>query len=100
MKIIKSILRKERNRKYINDEALDDLLANNPKLGRFYLFPRVPKRLCNLPGKPVISNSGYYTENMLGFLGCYLKLIAKNVKPYIKNIINFLSKLDVLPYLP
>ena len=63
-KIIKSVLRKERNRKDIRDETSDYFLINNPKLGRFYLLPKIHKRLHNVSGKPVISNSGYYTENM------------------------------------
>ena len=43
-KIIKSVLRKERNRKDISDETLDYFLVNNPKLGRFYLLPKIHKR--------------------------------------------------------
>ena len=53
-KIIKSVLRKVRNRKDISDETLDYFLVNNPKLGRFYLLPKIYKRLHNVPGRPVI----------------------------------------------
>ena len=59
IKIIKSVLRKVRDRKDISDKTLDYFLVNNLKLGRFYLFPKIHKRLYNLPGRPVISNSGY-----------------------------------------
>ena len=79
-KIIKSVLRKVRNRKDISDETLDYFLVNNPKLGRFYLLPKIHKRLHNVPGRPVISNSGYYTENMSAFLEYHLKSIAQKVK--------------------
>ena len=44
-KIIKSFLRKVRNRKDISDETSDYFLVNNPKLGRFYLLPKIHKRL-------------------------------------------------------
>ena len=57
MKVIKSVLRKIRNRGDINDETSDYFLVNNPKLGRFYLLPKIHKRLHNVPGRPVISNS-------------------------------------------
>ena len=57
MKVIKSVLRKIRNRGDINDETLDYFPVNNPKLGRFYLLPKIHKRLHNVPGRPVISNS-------------------------------------------
>ena len=67
-KIVISVLRKVRNlRKDISDETLDYFLINNPKLGRFYLLPKIHKRLYNVPERPVISNSGYYTENILAF---------------------------------
>ena len=97
---LKSILRKERNRKYIRHEASDYFLANKPRLGRSYLLPRISKRLCNALGRPVISIKGYYTENISDFRGSYLKVIVQNVKSDIKDIIDFLCKVDVLPSLP
>ena len=67
-KVIKSVLRKIRNRGDISDETLDYFLVNNPKLGRFYLLPKIHKRLHNVPGRPVIFNSSYFTENISSFL--------------------------------
>ena len=40
MKVIKSVLKKARNRGDISDKTLHYFLVNNPKLGRFYLLPR------------------------------------------------------------
>ena len=68
MRIIKSVLRKRSNRDDINDETLDYFLVNRPKLGRFYLLPKIHKRLLNVPGRPVIFNSSYFTENYFLFL--------------------------------
>ena len=100
-KIVISVLRKVRNlRKDISDETLDYFLISNPKLGRFYLLPKIHKRLCNVPERPVISNSGYYTENISAFLEYHLKLISQKVKSYLKDKIDFLRKLDALPSLP
>ena len=64
-RIIKSALRRVRNRKDISDETLVYFLVNNPKLGRFYLLPKINKKLDNVPGRPAISNSGYYTAFIL-----------------------------------
>ena len=50
-----------RNRKDISDETLDYFLVNNPKLGRFFILPKIHKSPHNVPSRPVISNSGYYT---------------------------------------
>ena len=99
-KIIKSVLRKVRNRKDISDETLDYFLVNNPKLGRFHLLPKIHKKLHNVPGRPVISNSGYYTENMSAFLKYHLKQIAQKIKSYIKDTSDLKRKLDALPSLP
>ena len=100
MKVIKSVLRKIRNRGDVSDETLDYFLVNNPKLGRFYLLPKIHKRLHNVPGRPVISNSGYYTENISSFLDFHLKPLAQKVKSYIQDTNDFLKKIANLPPLP
>ena len=48
----------------------------------------------------LISNFGYYTENISAFLEYYLKSIAQKVKSCIKGTIDSLRKLDTLPSLP
>ena len=84
-----------------NIRVRGDLSANNleylfnkdPKFARFYLLPKIHKRLHNIPGRPVISNCGYYTENMLSFLDYHLQPLAKKVELSIKDINHFLKKL-------
>ena len=99
-KIIKTVLKKIRDRRDISDSTLDYFLVNNPKLGRFYLLPKIHKRLQNVPGRPVISNSGYYTENISAFLEFHLKPLAQKVKSCIKDTNDFLGKIASLPPLP
>ena len=70
------------------------------KTSRFYLLPKIHKRLHNVPGRPVISNCGYYTENISSFLDYHLKPLAKKVEPYIKDTNHFLKKLKELGSLP
>ena len=82
MKVIKGVIRKIRSRGNINDETLDYFLVNNPRLGRFYLLPKIHKRLHNVTGRPVISNSSYFAENISSFLNFHLKLLAR--KPIFK----------------
>ena len=100
MKVIKSVLRKKRNRGDISDETLDYPFVNNPKLGRFYLLLKIHKRLHNVPGRPVISNSSYFTENISSFLDFHLKPLAQKVKSYIQDTNDFLKKIANLPPLP
>ena len=87
-------------REEIDQEILRFFVVDNPKLGRFYLLPKIHKRLKSVPGRPVISNSGYYTENISAFLDHHLQPLAKEVKSYIKDTNDFLKKLRDLPDLP
>ena len=77
IKVIKSVLRKVKNRRAISDETLDYFLVNNPRLGPFYILPKIHKRRHNVPCRPVISNVSYYTENISSFLDFHLKLLAQ-----------------------
>ena len=78
-KIIKKVIRKLRNRGDISQETLEYFSANNPKLGRFYLLPKINKRLHDVPGRAVISNSGVYTENISSLIEYHLKPLAQNL---------------------
>ena len=69
----------------------------DPKFARFYLLPKIHKRLHNVPGRPVISNSGYYTENISSFLDHHLQPLAQAVKSYIKDTNELLKKLRSVP---
>ena len=52
-----------------------------------------------MPGRPVILNSGFYTENISSFIKYHFKPVAQNVKSYIRYANDFLSKLASLPLL-
>ena len=97
MKVIKSVLRRIRNRGGISGETLDYFLVNNPKLGRFQLLPKIHKRLHNVRGRPVISNSSYFTED-ISFLDFHFKPLAQKVKSYIQDTNDFLKKIANLLY--
>ena len=53
----------------------------------------------DVPGCPVISNCGYYTENISSFLNFHLQPLAREVKSYIKDTNDFFKKLRSLPNL-
>ena len=38
----------------VSNEKLDYFLVNNPKLGRFYLLPKIHERLYDIPRRPII----------------------------------------------
>ena len=57
----------------LSKDTLDYFLVKDPKFARFYLLPKIHKRLHDVPGRPVISNCGYYTGNISSFLGYHLQ---------------------------
>ena len=61
---------------------------------------RPVKLLHDVPGRLVISNCGYYTENISSFLDYHLLPLAQKVKSYMKDTKHFLSKLKSLGKLP
>ena len=97
---IKQTLLKIKIRGDISQETLDYFLVPNPRLGRFYMLPKIHKRLHDVPGRPVISNCGYFTENISAFVDYHLQPLAKRVKSFVKDTNDFLRKLDDLKNLP
>ena len=82
----------------LSKDTLDYFLVKDPKIARFYLLPKIHKRLHDIPGRPVISNCGYY--NISSFLDYHLQPLPQKVKSYIKDTNHFLSKLKSLGQLP
>ena len=50
------------------NDILSYFRTKDASFARFYLLPKIHKRLHNVPGRPVISNCEYYTENISSFL--------------------------------
>ena len=49
-------LEKIRIRGDLSNDTLNYFLVKDPKFARFYLLPKIHKRLHNVPDRPVISN--------------------------------------------
>ena len=100
LKTINGVIAKIIKRGDLKRDTLNYFIMKDPKFARFYLLPKIHKRLHNVPSGPVISNSGYYTENISSFLDHHLQPLAQAVKSYIKDTNEFLKKLRSLPKLP
>ena len=68
------------------------------KLGKFYLLPRIHKRLENIPERAIISNRGAPTEKATEFLDFHLKSIMQNGASYIKDFNDFKSKIKNIAF--
>ena len=95
-KTINAVIAKIRRRGDLKRDNLDYFIIKNPKFARFYLRPKIHKRLHNVPSRPIISNSGKYTKNISSFLDHRLQSLAQAVKSYIKGTNEFLKKLHSL----
>ena len=91
---------KIRARGDLSVDNLEYFFNKDPRFARFYLLPKIHKRLQNVPGRLVISNCGYYTENISSFLDYHLQPLAIKVESYIKDTNHFLKKLQELGSLP
>ena len=54
----------------------------------------------DVPGRPVISNCGFYTENVSSFLDHHLQPFPQRVKSYNKGSNHFLNKIKKVGKLP
>ena len=97
---IHKAIEKIRKRGDLDADTIKYFMVKDPKFPRFYLLPKIHKRLHDVPGRPVISNCNYYTENISSFLDFHLQPLARGVKSYIKDTNHFLKKLRSLPNLP
>ena len=99
IRTINKAIEKIRKRSDVNADAIKYFMVRDPKFARFYLLPKIHRWLHDVPGRPVISNCGYYTESISSFLDFH-KPLAWEVKSYMKDTNDFLKKLRSLPNLP
>ena len=68
LKTINEVIAKIRKRVDLKRDNLHYFIMKDPKFARFHLLPKIHKSLHKVPGRPVLSNSGCYTENISSFL--------------------------------
>ena len=100
IKTIHNTLEKIQKRWDISSNVLDYFNAENPTFGRSYLRPNIHEGMYDIPERILISNCGFYTENISTFLDHQLNPIHMQVKLYIKDANDFLKKLRDPPDLP
>ena len=76
IKTIYDAPKKIRKRGDISSKILDYFNIENPKFGGCYLLLKIHKRMYDIPGIPVISKCGFYTENISAFLDHQLKPVV------------------------
>ena len=90
---IMKALEKIRLRDDLSSDTLNYFLVKDPKFSRFCLLPKLHKRLHDVPGRPVISNCGFYNENISSLLDHHSQPLAQRVKSYTKDTNHYLNKI-------
>ena len=98
--IIFKTLNKMKSKEEITDSNIKFLLPDDNRLARFYLLPKIHKRLINVPGRPVVSHVGFHTEKISSFIDHHLQPLSKKVKSFIKDTNDFVCKLKNIKDLP
>ena len=87
-------------KKEIDKKLFNYLLVKNPQLGRFYLLPKIHRRMTNIPGRPAISNNGTSTEIISLYLDYHLKSLIPNVPHILEDTRDFVNRIQGLSDLP
>ena len=74
----------------LSSDTLNYFLVNDPRIPRFYLLPKIHKRVHSVMGRP---DCQFYTENISSFLNYHFQPLAQRVKSYIKDTNHFLNKI-------
>ena len=94
---VKEVLQPLLGKGYISGKNVEYLVVSRPRLGRFYLLPKIHKRLENVPGRPVISNCGTATERISEFLDFHIQPLIEGLPSVIKDSIHFWQRLELGP---
>ena len=91
IELIKQAFKPLLDKGYISSKNLEYLVVPKPRLGRFYLLPKIHKRLENMPGRSVISNCGTATERVSEFLDFHIQPLVEGVPSVIKDSTHFFA---------
>ena len=75
---------------YIDDKALEYLLPDRSKPGRFYLLPKIHKE--GHPGRPIISANDHPTEKISEFIDFHLRPLVQKLPSYIQDTTDYINK--------
>ena len=79
---------------------MQSFMVKDPKFARFYFLPKIHKRFHDVSVRLVVSNCGYYTENISFFLDFHLQPLTRELKSFVKDNIFLEKNLRSLPNLP
>ena len=73
---------------HIDKNTFDYLKPDKPKVGRFYLLPKIHK--VNNPGRPIVSANGHPTEKISEFVDFHLRPHVEALPSHLKDTTDYL----------
>lgn len=70
------------------------LLQTNPVRPAIFTLPKIHKRLDNPPGRTILSGNKSITEPLSQFFDCHIKELVYNLLSFLKDMIDFLHRLN------
>jgi hypothetical protein len=77
---------------HIDKNTFDYLKPDKPKVGRFYLLPKIHK--VNNPGRPIVSANGHPTEKISEFVDFHLRPHIEALLSHLKDTTDYLQKME------
>ena len=84
--------------KLLPEHIAKALMVDNPKTARFYLLPKIHK--INNPGRPITNAINSPTSSIAEFVDYQLEPMVHNLKSYIEDTTDFLTKLETIKKVP
>ena len=93
---LKNILDRALEQNWINANEYKFLLPSDPKIGIFYLLPKIHKDPLSPPGRPIISGVDTITEPTSKYIDFHIKPLTQALPAYLQDTTHVLKKLGEL----
>ena len=87
-----------KNDKLITENIAKGLQVQQPETSKFYTRPKIHKT--GNPGRPEVSSVYCHTNTISKYVDFHLQPIVKNMRSYVRDITDFLKKLDKVKNIP
>ena len=82
----------------MDEDTFDYLLVRNPRVGRFYLLPKIHKP--SIPDRPICSSNNRRTENISCFLDHHIHKYMSELLSYVIDTQHFIKEIKALGRIP
>ena len=92
--LINQIIDRFTKEQQINDNIANGLKNLSPRTPQFYISPNIHKE--GNPGRPVVSSINCQTANISKYIDYNLQLIVKQIPSYVKDINDYINKINAV----